>query len=69
MPDEEQATPTNDATGCGVDWSWLAGREIATVQSDLQSFVLTFRDGQTLVVRAALHQGAPFLSFTPWGPP
>ena len=69
MPNGEQATPTSDATGCGIDWSWLTGREIATVQSDLQSFVLRFRDGETLVVRAAMYQGVPFLSFTPWGRP
>ena len=69
MPDEKQVLPISAANGCGVDWSWLAGREVANAQSDLESFVLTFRDGQTLVVRAALYQGAPFLSFTPWGPP
>jgi hypothetical protein len=69
MPDEEQAAPTSAANGCDVDWSWIAGREIATVQSDLRSFVLTFRDGQTLAVRAELFQGAPFLSFAPWGAP
>jgi hypothetical protein len=69
MPEEEQTSRSSAAKGCNVDWSWLAGREVASVQSDLQSFVLTFRDGQTLVVRAELFQGAPFLSFAPWGPP
>jgi len=67
MPD--QTPSSNAASGCDVDWSWLAGREVAGARSDLQSFVLTFRDGQTLVVRAAVYQGAPFLSFTPCGPP
>jgi hypothetical protein len=66
MPDESPAGPPQDDGGCAVDWSWLAGREIAAAESDLQSLRLTFRDGQTLVVRAALFQGTPFLSFTPW---
>ena len=57
---------TDNADGCGVDWSWLAGREIVAAQSDLQSFRLTFRDGETLLVRAALFDGSPFLGFTPW---
>jgi len=69
VPDQELGASSGTASGCDVDWSWLRGREIAAAHSDLQSIVLTFRDGQTLVVRAALYQGAPFLSFTPWGPP
>jgi hypothetical protein len=55
--------------GCQVDWSWLAGREIVSAQSDLQSMVITFRDGQTLTIRAGLYAGAPFLSFVPWQAP
>ena len=69
MPDEVEAAAVGAANGCEVDWSWLAGRELAGAQSDLQSLVLTFRDGQTLVIRAALYQGVPFLSFAPWGHP
>ena len=68
MADEVKAPSISATNGCDVDWSWLAGREIARGRSDLQSLVLTFRDGQTLVIRAGLFQGEPFLSFTPWGP-
>lgn len=64
--DEKAGTLTGAAAGCTVDWSWLTGRAITSVQSDLQPFVLTLRDGRTLVVRAELYQRAPFLSFTPW---
>jgi hypothetical protein len=55
--------------GCDVDWSWLEGREIVAARSDLQSFVITLRGGQTLAIRAALYDGKPFLSFTPWRAP
>jgi hypothetical protein len=68
MPDDESAAPSGES-GCAMDWSWLAGREIAAAESDLQSLRISFRDGQTLVVRAALFQGTPFLSFTPWRAP
>jgi hypothetical protein len=68
MPEDRAADPSGEG-GCAVDWSWLAGREIAAAESDLQSLRITFRDGQTLVVRAALFQGAAFLSFTPWRAP
>ena len=52
--------------GCSVNWSWLAGLQIVDAQSDLDSFTLTFEDGTTLVVRAGLYRGSPFLSFDPW---
>jgi hypothetical protein len=68
MPDEPSAGPLENPGGCAVDWSWLAGREIAAADSDLQSFRLTFRGGETLIVRVAQFQGTPFLSFTPWRP-
>ena len=66
-PEPEQR-PVVDL-GCRVDWSWLAGREVVGAESDLQTLVLTFRDGQTLTVRAGLYGGAPFLSFVPWQAP
>ena len=53
-------------TGCGVDWGWLEGREIASAWSDLQKLVITFRDGETLTIQAALWKDQPFLAFTPW---
>ena len=69
MQEHGYVEPTDSAEGCGVDWSWLNGREIAAAQSDLQSLTLTFRDGQTLVVRAGMDRGTPFLSFVPWRAP
>ena len=65
---EEPIPQADAADGCTVDWSWLAGREVVSAQSDLQSIVLTFRDGKTLTVRATLYQGTPFLAFDPWRP-
>jgi hypothetical protein len=62
----EEPAGANGAGGCTVDWSWLVGREIAVVASDLQAIRFTFRNGETLVVQAALYRGEPFLSFMPW---
>lgn len=66
--DPELPALTRPNDGCAVDWSWLEGREVASAWSDLQSLKVAFRDGQTLEIKAALYQGAPFLSFTPWRP-
>jgi hypothetical protein len=59
----------NDDGGCAVDWSWLAGEEIASVASGLDRLTFRFRSGETLEVRALLWKGKPFLSFTPHEPP
>ena len=55
--------------GCTVDWSWLTGREIESVTSDLQHWQVRFKDGQTLSIQAATYQGKAFLAFDPWKPP
>jgi len=55
--------------GCVVDWSWLEGRTIASVTSDLQSWSVRFADGQTFTVRAAEYEGKPFLAFKPYKAP
>ena len=55
--------------GCRVDWSWLEGREIAAASSSLDKLIITFRDGETLTVQAAIWKGEPFLAFTPWKAP
>lgn len=60
---------TEASSGCAVDWSWLEGRTVRSVSSTLDQLVLTFTDGQTLTVRAALWKGQPFLAFDPWRPP
>ena len=65
----EPGTEADAAGGCQVDWSWLQGREIVAATSDLDTLLLTFRDGQTLRVQAALWQGKAFLAFDPWRPP
>ena len=65
----DAGTEADAASGCQVDWSWLRGREIVSASSDLDSLLLTFRDGQTLRVQAALWQGKAFLAFDPWRPP
>jgi hypothetical protein len=57
---------TSADSGCAVDWSWLNGREIASAISDLDTLVITFRDGQTLKIRASMWKGKPFLAFDPW---
>ncbi len=63
----DAATAADD--GCTVDWSWLKGRQIESVTSDLQHFRVRFADGQTLSIQAATYQGKAFLAFDPWKPP
>ncbi len=66
----EQADKNNTKDqGCLVDWSWLQGRKIAKVWSDLQNIIFTFEDGQTFKVQAAMYQGDPFLAFIPYKDP
>lgn len=65
-PGSAQATTAALDSGCGVDWSWLEGREIASATSDLQKLVITFRDGETLTVQASIWKEQAFLAFTPW---
>ena len=61
----QETTPSDDS-GCAVDWTWLLGRQIVSATSDLQRLIITFSDGETLTVQAALFKGQPFLSFNPW---
>ena len=72
MTTHDRATQVDaaaDDSGCTVDWSWLVGREIASVTSDLQHFRVTCKDGQTLAIQAATYQGKAFLAFDPWKAP
>ena len=55
--------------GCQIDWSWLAGREIASATSGIDKMVITFQDGQTLTIQASVWKGEPFLAFNPWKAP
>ncbi len=55
--------------GCKVDWSWLEGRTIASVTSDLQNLNLTFIDGLSFKVQALNYKGQPFLGFNPYQNP
>lgn len=55
--------------GCSVDWSWLAGRKIASATNDLQSMVFKFEDGQTFKIQALIYKGEAFLAFTPYQDP
>ena len=55
----------NDDGGCAVDWSWLAGVEIAVVASSLDTLTIRFRSGEAFEVKALLWKGSPFLSFKP----
>lgn len=67
-PRPTETQQTTDA-GCAVDWSWLHGRQIASATSDLTTIVITFADGQTLTIQAAIYKSQPFLAFTPWKAP
>jgi hypothetical protein len=72
MPTHDELTRVDDPItdeGCTVDWSWLAGQEIASATSDLQHIRLTFKNGQTLTIQAAMYQGRAFLAFDPWKAP
>ena len=59
----------NEDGGCAVDWSWLAGEEIAAAWSSLDAITFTFKSGRTLTVTARLWKGAPFVAFDPWQAP
>lgn len=65
MAEDATAGPAGEP-GCAVDWSWLAGREIAGASSNLKRLVIRFTDGQTLTVEASIWKGQPFLAFTPY---
>lgn len=59
----------NDEGGCAVDWSWLAGEEIAEIRSSLDTITFRFTSGLTFAVTARLWKGAPFVAFEPWEKP
>lgn len=65
----QAAADASTDSGCSVDWSWLVGREIESVTSDLQHWHVRFKDGQTLKIQAAVYQGKAFLAFDPWMAP
>ena len=60
--------PSDETTGCPVDWSWLRGLEIESVTSDLRHWRVHFTNGPTLTIQAATYRGKPFLAFDPYKP-
>lgn len=66
MESGARAAGSETAGGCQVNWSWLAGREIASAESTLDKIVITFADGETLKIQASLWKGQAFLAFSPW---
>lgn len=70
MAEEKEKTAVQTADqGCTVDWSWLEGRTIASVTSDLQNLIITFEDGLTFKVQSLNYKGQPFLAFNPYQNP
>jgi hypothetical protein len=67
-PQAAGSAATSTDSGCQIDWSWLEGRQIASATSSLDKLVITFRDGETLTVQAAIWKEQAFLAFTPWKP-
>ena len=65
----DRQSPAGSDSGCQVDWSWLAGRTVASAVSTLDTLVITFADGETLTVQASNWKNQPFLAFTPWKAP
>jgi hypothetical protein len=65
----DQQSSGGGESGCQVDWSWLAGRTVASAVSTLDTLVITFADGETLTVQASSWKNQPFLAFTPWKAP
>jgi hypothetical protein len=63
------ATAGSQNQGCSVDWSWLAGRKIASATNDLQNLIIQFEDGLTFKVQALTYKGEAFLSFQPYKDP
>lgn len=72
MEEESKSTASTGSSqnqGCSVDWSWLAGRKIASATNDLQNLVIQFEDGLTFKVQALTYKGESFLSFQPYKDP
>ena len=67
--EDTTGTAATNKVGCSVDWSWLAGRTIASATNDLQNLIITFEDGQTFQVQALTYKGEAFLSFKPYQAP
>jgi len=59
----------NEQGGCAVDLSWLAGEEIASITTSLDTITFRFASGQTFEVTARLWKGAPFVAFEPYEKP
>lgn len=66
---DDRGQGLNEAGGCSVDWTWLKGERIASVENGLEILTITFESGRIFTVRALLWQGKPFLAFDPVRPP
>lgn len=66
---DDRGPGLNEAGGCSVDWTWLKGERIASVENGLETLTITFESGRVFTVRAMLWQGKPFLAFDPFQPP
>jgi hypothetical protein len=54
---------------CAVDWSWLSGSKVESVDSVRARLTLRLNPVGPLHVSVAMWQGAPFLAFQPFRPP
>lgn len=64
------AMPRPGQAVCSVDWSWIYGKEILSLdKSNLPSPAVKLKlDSVTVTVSVGIWQGKPFLSFMPYKP-
>jgi hypothetical protein len=65
------AMPRPGQAVCSVDWSWIYGKEILSLdKSNVPSPTVKLKlDNVTITVSVGIWQGKPFLSFMPYKPP
>lgn len=54
---------------CSVDWSWICGSVIESVESTSDRLKFRLNSAGPLTVGVGIWQGSPFLSFQPFRPP
>jgi hypothetical protein len=61
--------PQSGDAVCAVDWSWIYGGELKSVDTRTDQIKLNLSPQGTITVSVAVWQGKPFLSFMPYKPP
>lgn len=60
--------PQHSEAVCSVDWSWISGSEIKTVQLKSDRLALQLDPCGPLTILTGIWQGSPYLAFQPYKP-